>query len=76
MVRVLEGMRQQGRKPEAIVIDNGPEFVSQVVDQWAYENGVQLHFITPTFSAACEAGAAAEEAILKIEGKPVPTYHQ
>lgn len=45
--RVLEGLKQQGRKPEAIVIDNGPEFISQVVDQWAYENGVRLHFITP-----------------------------
>jgi transposase InsO family protein len=29
------------------VIDNGTEFTSQVVDQWAYENQVQLHFITP-----------------------------
>jgi putative transposase len=47
VVRVLEGLKQQGRKPGAIVIDNGPEFVSQVVDRWAYENGVQLHFITP-----------------------------
>jgi putative transposase len=47
VVRVLEGLKRQGRKPEVIVIDNGPEFVSQVVDQWAYENGVQLHFITP-----------------------------
>jgi putative transposase len=47
VVRVLEGLKQQGRKPEMIVIDNGPEFVSQVVDQWAYENAVQLHFITP-----------------------------
>ena len=47
VVRVLEGLKQQGRKPAAIVIDNGPEFVSQVVDRWAYENGVQLHFITP-----------------------------
>ena len=47
VVRVLEGRKQQGRKPEAIVIDNGPEFISQVVDQWAYQNGVQLHFITP-----------------------------
>ncbi len=45
--RVLEGLKQQGRKPEAIVIDNGPEFISQVVDQWAYENRVRLHFITP-----------------------------
>ena len=28
------------------MIDNGPEFNSQVVDQWAYENEVQLHFTT------------------------------
>ena len=47
VVRVLEELKRQGRKPEAIMIDNGTEFTSQVVDQWAYENGVQLHFITP-----------------------------
>jgi hypothetical protein len=28
VVRVLEGLKQQGRKPEVIVIDNGPEFVN------------------------------------------------
>jgi putative transposase len=47
VVRVLEELKKQGRKAEAIVIDNGTEFTSQVVDQWAYENQVQLHFITP-----------------------------
>jgi putative transposase len=47
VVRVLEELKRRGRKPEAIVIDNGTEFTSQVVDQWAYENQVQLHFITP-----------------------------
>ena len=47
VVRVLEELKGQGRKPEAIVIDNGTEFTSQVVDQWAYENQVHLHFITP-----------------------------
>jgi len=47
VVRVLEGLKQQGRKPGAIVIDNGPEFVSQVVDRWAYENGVTLDFSRP-----------------------------
>jgi putative transposase len=47
VVRVLEELKTRGRKPEAIVIDNGTEFTSQVVDQWAYENQVQLHFITP-----------------------------
>jgi transposase InsO family protein len=47
VVRVLEELKRRGRKPEAIVIDNGTEFTSQVMDQWAYENQVQLHFITP-----------------------------
>ena len=47
VVRVLEELKREGRKPEAIVIDNGTEFTSQVMDQWAYENQVQLHFITP-----------------------------
>jgi putative transposase len=47
VVRVLEGRKQQGRKPKHMIIDNGTEFTSQVVDRWAYENGVQLHFITP-----------------------------
>ena len=47
VVRVLEELQRRGRKPEAIVIDNGTEFTSQVVDLWAYENKVQLHFIEP-----------------------------
>ena len=28
-------------------MDNGPEFISRVVDQWAFEHGVELHFIDP-----------------------------
>jgi putative transposase len=28
-------------------VDNGPEFVSKVLDQWAYRNGVTLHFSRP-----------------------------
>ena len=47
VVRVLEELKRRGHKPETIVIDNGSEFTSQVVDQWAYQNQVQLHFITP-----------------------------
>lgn len=33
--------------PEAIVIDNGPEFAGKVLDHWAYKNQVKLAFITP-----------------------------
>lgn len=33
--------------PRAIVCDNGPEFVSLALDQWATAHGVQLAFIRP-----------------------------
>lgn len=47
VVRVLEQLREGGRKPQQIVIDHGPEFAGKVLDQWAHENGVELRFITP-----------------------------
>ena len=47
VVRVLERLRQTRGAPEAIQVDNGTEFTSRVVDQWAYQNGVALHFIEP-----------------------------
>jgi putative transposase len=33
--------------PKVIICDNGPEFVGQAVDFWAYRNGVSLSFIEP-----------------------------
>ena len=33
--------------PESIHIDNGPEFISRVLDAWAFERKVQLLFIRP-----------------------------
>ena len=33
--------------PRRIVVDNGPEFRGCVMDRWAYESGVNLHFIEP-----------------------------
>jgi putative transposase len=47
VVRVLEWLKQTRGVPEVIQVDNGPEFVSQAVDQWAFANGVRLHFIEP-----------------------------
>jgi putative transposase len=47
VVRVLERLRLERGLPERIVIDNGPEFTSKAMDQWAYGNHVALHFITP-----------------------------
>lgn len=47
VVEVLERLKLERGLPEAIVLDNGPEMISLVLDQWAYENKVKLHFIEP-----------------------------
>ncbi len=47
VVRVLETVAGQRGLPETILMDNGPELTSRVLDQWAYEHGVQLRFIDP-----------------------------
>ena len=47
VVQVLERVAQERGVPEAIQVDNGPEFISRAVDQWAYASGVALHFIDP-----------------------------
>jgi putative transposase len=49
-VRVIEGLDTlllvRGR-PQAIVCDNGPEFVSLALDQWASAHAIRLDFIRP-----------------------------
>jgi len=37
----------RGAYPGSIVSDNGPEFISHALDQWAEEHGVKLEFIQP-----------------------------
>ena len=48
VVRVLERLAASGRQPLYVVVDNGPEFASKAVDQWAAKCGVNLHFIDPS----------------------------
>jgi putative transposase len=47
VVRVLKELKQRRGLPRQIRSDNGPEFVSRAVDQWAYEQGLQWHTIQP-----------------------------
>jgi len=47
VVRVLEELKQRRGLPRQIRSDNGPEFLSRAVDQWAYEQGLQWHTIQP-----------------------------
>jgi putative transposase len=47
VVRVLAELSSRRGLPKAILMDNGPELTSRVLDQWAYEHGVELRFIDP-----------------------------
>ncbi len=37
----------QLHNPQAIKVDNGPEFISKVLDLWAYSNQIILDFSRP-----------------------------
>jgi putative transposase len=45
--RVLDRLVEERGAPDRIVIDNGPEFTSAALDQWASRHGVELVFIRP-----------------------------
>ena len=58
VVQVLERLALRRGLPEVIFLDNGPEFTSKAMDQWAYANGVKLDFSrpgTPTDNAYIES---------------------
>ena len=58
VARFLDELATTSGLPATIVVDNGPEFISNALDKWAYENGVKLHFIkpgTPTQNAFIES---------------------
>ena len=47
VVEVLNRLALKGTVPEAIHCDNGPEFISQAMDEWAHRHGVKLDFSRP-----------------------------
>jgi putative transposase len=58
LVRVLERNCRTRGVPEMIRCDNGPEFVAEPLDQWAFWNGVKLDFSRPgkpVDNAFCES---------------------
>jgi putative transposase len=44
---VLDRLADLRGLPDSITVDHGPEFEGQVLDAWAYQNGVVLNFIRP-----------------------------
>jgi putative transposase len=68
VVEILTLVALERGRPEKIQIDNGPEFTSKKLDQWAYLNGVELDFSRPgkpTDNALIEAfnGRLREECL-------------
>ena len=47
VVQVLQRLIETRGTPNMLITDNGPEFISRVLDAWAYGHGIQLHFIDP-----------------------------
>jgi putative transposase len=47
VVAVLDRLAETQGLPEAITMDNGPEFAGKALDEWAYRRGIKLNFIRP-----------------------------
>ncbi len=47
VVAVLNRIRADRGTPKMLFCDNGAEFSSQIMDLWAYQNGVQIDFSRP-----------------------------
>jgi len=47
VVEVLEQVARTYGLPQVITTDNGTEFTSRAVDEWAHRNGVKLDYIRP-----------------------------
>ena len=45
--RVLSRLINERNKPSVIRVDNGPEFISHVLQQWCDENKISLQYIQP-----------------------------
>lgn len=58
VVRVLDRHIERHGAPDVITIDNGTEFDSKIMDEWAFKNKVRLDFIRPgkpNENAYCES---------------------
>jgi putative transposase len=47
VVEFFDTLAETRALPEVIVCDNGPEFTSLTLDQWAHQHGIRLSFIQP-----------------------------
>ena len=78
VVAVLEKIKAERSLPKKIKVDNGPEFISRVLDIWAYINKVKLEYSRPgkptdnahieSFNGSFRDETLKDERVLKIVG--------
>jgi putative transposase len=83
VITVLEKIAMRRGYPAAIVSDNGPEFCSRAVDEWAHRVGIKLQFIRPgkpvenafieSFNGKCRDECLNERLFLTIEQARIAT---
>ena len=47
VVGVLESLAEIRSLPTSVTVDNGPEFISKILNEWAYRRQLQLRFSEP-----------------------------
>ena len=47
VVSVLERLAEFRGLPQSVTVDNGPEFISKALDEWAFRQGLRVSFIQP-----------------------------
>ena len=47
VIRTLKQLIERRTKPQVIRVDNGPEFISDRLQQWCDDNQIRLQFIQP-----------------------------
>jgi putative transposase len=47
VISIIERLAKENKKPLAIRVDNGPEFIAEVLNKWCEDNAINLQFIQP-----------------------------
>lgn len=47
LIRVFERFKAEGRLPQVLRVDNGPEFLADSFRQWCEDNGILIQYIQP-----------------------------
>jgi len=47
MIRALDQIMEWRGKPKSIRCDNGPEYISKLLDNWSEKHDIRLSFIQP-----------------------------